>query len=207
MVQVKKAEVRDAILEAAFSLFEEKSYAGTSIAEIGRAAGVAPSGIYIYFKSKLDLFYAVYEPWLKDRLIALEHDVEQVSGHRAKVRRIIEAIWLDIPNECNFFANNLIQAVSTASPVDGYSGELLDWCEGRVAGMLKTSLPPGRRSRTDHAQMAHIIFMAFDGFAVRSYLGVRARKMRTAIDTMTDLILGNDTAPKLVPVPGSGGTD
>jgi AcrR family transcriptional regulator len=207
MVQVKKAEVRDAILEAAFSLFEEKSYAGTSIAEIGRAAGVAPSGIYIYFKSKLDLFYAVYEPWLKDRLIALEHDVEQVSGHRAKVRRIIEAIWLDIPNECNFFANNLIQAVSTASPVDGYSGELLDWCEGRVAGMLKTSLPPGRRSRTDHAQMAHIIFMAFDGFAVRSYLGVRAQKMRTAIDTMTDLILGNDTAPKLVPVPGPGGTD
>lgn len=207
MVQVKKAEVRDAILDAAFSLFEEKSYAGTSIADIGRTAGVAPSGIYIYFKSKLDLFYAVYEPWLKDRLIQLEHDVEQVSGHREKVRRIIEVIWLDIPNECNFFANNLIQAVSTASPVDGYSGELLDWCESRVAGMLKASLPPGRRNRTDHAQMAHIIFMAFDGFAVRSYLGVRAQKMRTAIDTMTDLILGNDTTPKLVPVPDTSAAD
>jgi len=200
MVQVKKAEVRDAILDSAFSLFEEKSYAGTSIAEIGRAAGVAPSGIYIYFKSKLDLFYSVYEPWLKNRLIELERDVGQVAGHREKVRRVIEVIWLEIPNECNFFANNLIQAVSTAKPGDGYSGELLEWCEQRVAGMLKSALPPARRRRTDHAQMAHVIFMAFDGFAVRSYLGVRSEKMKTAIDTMTDLILGNDTMPRLTAV-------
>lgn len=201
MVQVKKAEVREAILDAAFTLFEEKSYARTSIAEIGRAAGVAPSGIYIYFSSKLELFYSVYEPWLKDRLIRLEREIEQVQGYREKVRRIVEVIWLDIPNECNFFANNLIQAVSTATPSDGYSGELLDWCEGRVAAMLRASLPPARRNRTDHAQMAHIIFMAFDGFAVRSYLGVRAQKMRTAIDTMTDLILGHDTGPALAAVP------
>jgi AcrR family transcriptional regulator len=42
MVQVE-AEVRDAILEAAARLFEEKGYVGTSISEIGQAAGVASS--------------------------------------------------------------------------------------------------------------------------------------------------------------------
>src|SRR5690349_2277091 len=45
MVQVKKAEVREAILDAAAALFEEKSYAGTSASEIGQRAGVAPSAI------------------------------------------------------------------------------------------------------------------------------------------------------------------
>ena len=60
MVQVKKAEIREAILDAAARLFEEKGYVATSITEIGQAAGVAPSGIYIYFQSKLDLFYTIF---------------------------------------------------------------------------------------------------------------------------------------------------
>jgi len=40
MAQVKKSEVRDAILAAAFDLFSEKDYARTTIAEIARCAGV-----------------------------------------------------------------------------------------------------------------------------------------------------------------------
>ena len=200
MVQVKKAEVRDSIVEAAFQLFQAKGYVGTSITEIGQAAGVAPSGIYVYFKSKLDLFYAVYQPWLKERLLQLEAELAGISGARAKVRRIVEAIWLDIPNEANFFANNLMQAVSTATRGDFYSGELLEWCEKRVARMLKAAAP--RRSRDDEAELAHILFMAFNGFVVRSYLGVRAEKMTATIDAMTDLIVGSRTGPVLTTVAG-----
>jgi len=202
MVQVKKAEVRESIVEAAFQLFQMKGYVGTSITEIGQAAGVAPSGIYVYFKSKLDLFYAVYHPWLKDRLIRLEAELAEISGARAKVRRIVEAIWLDIPNEANFFANNLIQAVSTATKSDFYSGELLEWCEKRVARMLRSAAPRARQNRDDHAQLAHILFMAFNGFVVRSYLGVRAEKMTATIDTMTDLIVGGRPGPVLTSVAG-----
>lgn len=199
MVQVKKAEVRESILEAAYGLFLAKGYAATSIAEIGRAAGVAPSGIYVYFKSKLELFYAVYEPWMKDRLIQLEREVAGMSGHREKVHRIIEAIWLDIPEEYNHFANNLMQAVSAATRGDFYSGDLLEWCMSRVAAMLRASVPPARRSDVDFDGLAHVVFMAFDGFAVRSYLGVRSKKMPAAIDSIGDLILGVESSLKLVP--------
>jgi AcrR family transcriptional regulator len=202
MVQVKKAEVRELIVEAAFQLFQAKGYLGASITEIGQAAGVAPSGIYVYFNSKLDLFYAVYHPWLKERLIHLEAELAGISGARAKVRRIVEAIWLDIPNEGNFFANNLIQAVSTATKNDFYSGELLEWCEKRVARMLKSAAPRSRRGRDDEAQLAHILFMAFNGFVVRSYLGVRADKMTATIDAMTDLIVGARAGPVLAAVAG-----
>jgi AcrR family transcriptional regulator len=201
MVQVKKAEVRDSIIDAAFQLFQEKGYVGTSITDIGQAAGVAPSGIYVYFKSKLDLFYAVYNPWLKERLLRLEAELAGISGQRAAVRRIIEVIWLDIPNESNFFANNLMQAVSTATKSDFYSGELLEWCEKRVARLLQSAAPRSRKNRDNHVQVAHILFMAFNGFVVRSYLGVRAEKMTATIDAMTDLILGNDPGPVLAAVP------
>lgn len=200
MVQVKKAEVRDAIIEAAARLFEEKGYVGTSVNEIGQAAGVTPSGIYIYFNSKLDLFYTIYGPWLKTRLERLEGEIDTISGHRAKVRRIVETIWLDIPNESNFFANNLMQAVSTATQADLYSGELLEWCEVRVAKMLKAAAPTPARSPRHHESLAHVLFMSFNGFVVGAYLGVRANKTVPAIEAMTDLIVGSP-APHLAAVP------
>ena len=98
MVQVKKAEIRESIIDAARRLFEEKGYVGTSVNEIGQAAGVSSSGIYTYFNSKLHLFYTVFEPWLKERLDRLEADLAGVADQRARVRRIVETIWLDIPN-------------------------------------------------------------------------------------------------------------
>jgi AcrR family transcriptional regulator len=197
MVQVKKAEVRDAIIEAAARLFEEKGYAATSITEIGQAAGVAPSGIYIYFKSKLDLFYTIFSPWLKSRLNRLERELKGTDGHRAKVRRIVEAIWLDIPQESNFFANNLMQAVSTATRADFYSGELLEWCEQRVAKMLKTAEPRALNTQHDHVALAHVLFMAFNGFVAGAWLGVRADRIVPAIEAMTELIMA-PSPPHLV---------
>ena len=197
MVQVKKAEIREAILDAAARLFEEKGYVGTSITEIGQAAGVAPSGIYIYFQSKLDLFYTIFGPWLKSRLARLERELKKIEGHRARVRRIVEAIWLDIPRESNFFANNLMQAVSTATQADFYSGKLLEWCEQRVARMLEAAEPRTVQGHHDHASLAHILFMSFNGFVAGAYLGVRAEKIIPAIDAMTDLIMA-PTPPHLV---------
>jgi AcrR family transcriptional regulator len=199
MVQVKKAEVREAILEAATLLFVEKGYAGTSASEIGQRAGVAPSAIYTYFESKLDLFYQVYSPWLKTRLDRLEGELKSVSGHRPRVRRIVETIWRDIPNEQNFFANNLMQAVSTATPSDHYSGELLEWCEQHVARMLKAAEPKPLHALNHYVSLAHVLFMSFNGFVVGAYLGVRNDKTVPAIEAMTDLIVGAP-APDLKPV-------
>lgn len=201
MVQVKKAEVRDAILEAATQLFFEKGYVGTSTNEIGQRAGVAPSAIYTYFDTKLDLFYQVYSPWLKTRLDRLEGELKSVDGHRAKVRRIVETIWREIPNEQNFFANNLMQAVSTATPADHYSGELLEWCEQHVALMLKAAEPKPLHGLTHYVSLAHVLFMSFNGFVTGAYLGVRGDKTVPAIDAMTDLIV-SAPSPDLKQVKG-----
>ncbi|HUG61739.1 MAG TPA: TetR/AcrR family transcriptional regulator [Methylomirabilota bacterium] len=194
MVQVKKSEVREAIFEAAALLFEQKGYVGTSISEIGQTAGVTPSVIYVYFKSKLHLFSAVFAPWLKARLDRLDRDIEDVAGYRNKVCRIVETIWETIPCESNFFANNLMQAVSTATTTDFYSGELLEYCERRVAGMLAAACPKKQRTGRDFDALAHILFMGFNGFVAGAYLGVRAEKARPAIVAMTDLIVGAPAA-------------
>ena len=56
-----KEEVRKKIIEAAFSLFLDKGYHGTTMDEIAERLGVTKPALYQYFPSKEDLFAAVAE--------------------------------------------------------------------------------------------------------------------------------------------------
>ena len=65
MVQVKKKQVRQAILDSAYDLFSERGYHSTTLQDVAELAGVGVSSLYSYFPSKLHLLYAVFEPWHK----------------------------------------------------------------------------------------------------------------------------------------------
>ena len=51
----KKQRNKQAIVEAAISLFSEQGYENTSIEQIARAAGVGKGTVYSYFQTKKDL--------------------------------------------------------------------------------------------------------------------------------------------------------
>lgn len=56
-----KEEVRKKVIEAAFSLFLDKGYHGTTMDEIAERLGVTKPALYQYFPGKEDLFAAVAE--------------------------------------------------------------------------------------------------------------------------------------------------
>ena len=112
MVQVKKADVRDAILKSAFQLFSEKDYASTSLSQIAKRAGASTSNLYVYFPSKLDLLWAVIRPWLFRQIDQLELELQGIEGSRARVERILHVLWGEIPAANNNLAINLVQGVA-----------------------------------------------------------------------------------------------
>ena len=70
----KKQRTREAIVEAAFELFEERGFDGTTIADIAAAAEIAPRTFFSYFPSKDDVVfhdfeeqYATVASWMRDR--------------------------------------------------------------------------------------------------------------------------------------------
>src|SRR5262245_3337643 len=190
MAQVKKIEVRDRILAAATKLFAERSYALATINEIARAADTAPSNVYVYFRSKLEIVFAIYAPWLKDHLETLEQEVAALRTPKARVLRVVRKLWRDIPADRNAFANNLIQAVSSATQEDCYDPALLRWTEQKIATILSRALPPARAAEIDCLRFAHILMMAFDGFAVNQRINRAIDCDDRMIEEMCAAILG-----------------
>jgi AcrR family transcriptional regulator len=70
----KKQRTREAIVNAAFALFEERGFEGTTIADIAAGADIAPRTFFSYFPSKDDVVfhdfeerYAMVASWFRDR--------------------------------------------------------------------------------------------------------------------------------------------
>ena len=57
----EKLEMRELILEAATSMFLEEGYEKTSIRNIAERIEYSPATIYLYFKDKDELFFAIHQ--------------------------------------------------------------------------------------------------------------------------------------------------
>jgi AcrR family transcriptional regulator len=168
VVQIKKKEIRQAILDAAYKSFSKQGYSATNVANIARTAGVTPATVYVYFPSKIDILFSLYEPWLTKQFDALERSLQRIADPRQRLRKILSALWREIPSADNGFANNMIQAISAANGREGYSPALRLAVEERVAGLLEDCLPAGDRKNA--RDVANIMLMAFDGYALNFHL-------------------------------------
>ena len=196
MAQVKKAAVREAILAAALRLFRKQGYIDTTVNEIAAAAKTSRANIYVYFRSKFALFYAVFDPWLQQRLELLEREIAAIAEPRARMRRILAALWREIPSDANGFANNLMQALSTATSDESYSPEFLRAVRQRLAAMIDGCLA-GEAGRANTGALAHLSFMAFDGFAMHAHLRTGEPCSDAVIDTVCDLLFPPARAERL----------
>ena len=189
MAQVKKAGMREAILEAAFKLFCDKGYASTTMSEIARSAGMTVANLYVYFDSKLSILYEIYTPWLLAQLDDLRKRVQKCRMPRTRLRRVFVGVWRDIPAADQSFANTLIEALAGAPRNRGKSTDLLSRVEAFMTVLIAENLPSARAHVLENGLLSHVIWMAFDGFAINLRIG-DLRDVDAIADLMADLLLG-----------------
>lgn len=209
MAQTKKAEIREAILSSAYRLFIDKSYSNTTLAEIASGANVTMSNIYNYFGSKIEVLFAIYEPWLDERLDRLAAEVRELDEPRARLKRIFTALLRDIPTGNNGFSNNVLQAISTRNADESYSRDLLLRSEAKVSAIIRAAIPDSRRWIVDDDLISHLLFMAFDGFAVNYKLNGPSRRVDAIVDMLCDLVIGEERRddPAMPTRPGLSGEE
>jgi AcrR family transcriptional regulator len=89
----KKQRTREAIVDAALRLFEERGFDQTTIADIAEAADIAPRTFFGYFPSKEDVVFAefpVIVDGLETRLVERSADETAIDAIRAWIANLIE---------------------------------------------------------------------------------------------------------------------
>ena len=76
----RKEERPDEIVEAAFTEFSEQGYADTRLDKVAARAGVSKGLVYLYFKTKEELFKAVVRRFLVPKIEGLRTAVLEYEG-------------------------------------------------------------------------------------------------------------------------------
>lgn len=81
----RQIDTREALLQAAIAMFSERGYQGATMEEIARRAGVAKGTPYLHFTDKAELFYAVFERWVKEAVAASATALAQATSARERL--------------------------------------------------------------------------------------------------------------------------
>lgn len=196
MAQVKKEEIHSAILDSAFKLFTVHGYSSTTVPMIARGAGISPPNVYSYFSSKLQILYAIHDPWMRARFAALDQDLRSRRSPARRLRRIFEVLWRELPAHEEGFANNVIQAISTATPSDEYRTGLIGWMEQEIERMLLDALPVERHALVRGTDLPHMVVMAMDGYIMYRHTVPERTCGDATIDAFCRMLTGSDPGPR-----------
>jgi AcrR family transcriptional regulator len=187
VVQVKKKQIRQAILDSAYDLFSERGYHSTTLQDVAELAGVGVSSLYSYFPSKLHLLYAVFEPWHKGEFEELEKRILKLKSPRDRLFALLLGLWRDIPIANIGLTNSLMEALASADPSQEKPVPLLKWTEERLMRMLKAALPD---VQVDHDALSTLFIMAYDGFVINRRLN-DLRDIERLSNALCDVLLSS----------------
>ena len=89
MVRRKNEALPSELTAAALALFVEKGFAATRLDDVAARAGVSKGTVYLYFKSKEDLFKAV----IRESIVpALEEGEAIVAAHQGDSRSLLQKV-------------------------------------------------------------------------------------------------------------------
>ena len=183
MAQVKKPEVREAILLSAQRLFAEHGYLATTMATIARESGVVAGNLYRYYCSKFELFFAVLRPWIDLQIDGLEARLATIPEAETRFRTILGFLWIELPRAENRFLRNLAEAAASRRPEDTYSRETLEATRRRIEGFLAGCLQPGMQG-DDLTNLTHMMMMAHDGIVLDTALADESARISQVIDQL-----------------------
>ena len=90
----KQAQTRADLIRAASRVFAQRGYAGASVEEIADSAGYSQGAVYSNFQSKADLFLAVFEERMAERVRRLAERRELAEGDFPARARALADHWM-----------------------------------------------------------------------------------------------------------------
>lgn len=162
---------RQKIIDKSLQLFSVKGYFNTSISDILLATGLTKGGLYCHFKSKEDVWRAVYDDAVDIWKAVVFKDMRSVDDPLQRIERTIENVLLNylgrgvFDGGC-FFVNMLVELSGQSDTMGrhilkgfvGFSKLFQSWLkEAERADHLKAGL--------DYREISNFIVITLNGAA------------------------------------------
>lgn len=142
----KKQNKINSILDVSLSLFAQKGFNGTSVADIAEKAGIGKGTIYEYFNSKQEIFINLIERWTSKANENLNEILKKIRNPEEKLKAIINwnIDWLNsLESDISKIFLEVINQTITEGGVFFENREIMDdMCSG-IRGKIRDTILEG----------------------------------------------------------------
>ena len=196
---------RKEILDAARRVFEANGYAATAMEAVAEEARIAKGSIYNYFKSKHELFRAVFLEDMPKAYAEMELELaSELASRRSasdKIQKILDLCFSRLQERTRMgklilefwaMAARGEQAELAATFEEGYS----QW-RSRIAGLIEEGLASGEFAPQVQSDVAASLLLAvFDGILLQSLLNLRMTVDEAFVSGLKKAVMAGLTSPE-----------
>lgn len=160
--QRRKEDRPQEITEAAFAAFAEKGYAATRVDDVAKRAGVSKGLLYLYFKTKEELFKAVVRSLVIPRVDALTARIDRAD---MPAEEFLRGPFLDfvkkLPGSPVAVVIRLLIAEGPKHPdlVQFYWDNVVSRGLAAISNLLERGVASGEFRRSAVNDMPHLVIM------------------------------------------------
>lgn len=191
--QRRKEDRPQEITAAAFEAFAENGYAATRVEEVAKRAGVSKGLMYLYFKTKEELFKAVVKSVVIRRVDQLIENVESTTlSSEAFIRGPLLSFMKQIPGSPVAVVIRLLISEGARHPdlVDYYYDNVVAKGLAAIGGFIERGIERGEFRQSAVTELPHL-FLAPVMLSIVWRIIFTTRNLDTdkLIETQIDLLL------------------
>ena len=182
---------REAILRAAISVFANKGFFNSKVADVAKAAGVADGTVYLYFKNKDDILHSIFDRAMEEFIAEGRRELAELDAPEDKLRRIAELHLERLSADRDMAIVFQVELRGSIKFMQEFSSagfaEYLDIIrstieDGQKAGIFRDDLKP--------VVCAKILYGALDEMVTNWILSNKSYQLRPLADEVLKIFLG-----------------
>jgi TetR/AcrR family fatty acid metabolism transcriptional regulator len=185
------ADKREAILRAATTVFANKGFFNSKVADIAKAAGVADGTVYLYFKNKDDILHSIFDRAMEEFIADGRRELARLDKPEDRLRRIAELHLERLSSDRDMAIVFQIELRGSIKFMQEFSSagfaEYLD--------IIRSTVEDGQKTGTFRKDLkpvicAKILYGALDEMVTNWILSNKSYPLRPMADEVLKIFLG-----------------
>ncbi|HEY1341044.1 MAG TPA: helix-turn-helix domain-containing protein [Bryobacteraceae bacterium] len=181
---------RTVILRAARAVFSRQGYAATAVDDIAEEAGIAKGTLYLYFKSKEELYLAALACDLRELASEAAAEMDRAATFREQVRAFLEVRMRYAAAHEDFLRIYLAEygSMFVKTPLRNELRRVSRDAMRHMARAAEAAMKRGELRRLAPGAVAAVVFDVARGLVERRLLGWKEFQTRGEIAFAVDLL-------------------